>query len=466
MGYDDFLKKIPLFADLPDDDLEQLCRLVEDVSLELGEVLFEEGSEGDRAYVVKEGELEILKHDAARREVLLAVLESGEMLGEMSLLENTPRTASVRARTPTTLIAIRPEQLDQLFDSSPSAARSMLHTVTARWRATESMLRQSEKMAQLGTMSAGMAHELNNPAAAAQRGAAQLVDGVATMQQAQMKFINLSLSAEQFDQLGPLDQRAQREAANPSDLDSLARSDREYELETWLEDAGFSDAWELAPSLANMNYAPDELAVLAEQFSQEQLPAILNWMVASYNVYSLMEEIKQGAGRISEIVKSLKTYVYLDQAPVQEVDVHEGLDNTLVLMRGKLKGGIIVRREYGENLPRIEAYGSELNQVWTNLIDNAADAMGGQGTLTIRTGVDGDEIFVTIEDDGPGIPPEIVSKVFDPFFTTKPVGKGTGLGLNISYNIITQKHRGAISVTSEPGSTRFTVRLPIQPETT
>jgi signal transduction histidine kinase len=464
MGYDDFLKKVPLFADLPEDDLAQLCSLVEDVSLKAGEILFEEGSEGDRAYVVKDGELEIIKHDAAQREVLLAVLESGEILGEMSLLEKLPRTASVRARTPTMLLAIRPEQLDQLFDSSPSAARSMLHTVTARWRATESMLRQSEKMAQLGTMSAGMAHELNNPAAAAQRGAAQLSDSVSTMQQAQMKFINLNLSAEQFDQLAPLDRRAGEAAANPSDLDSLARSDREYELETWLDDAGFAEAWELAPSLANMNYSPGALSELAEKFSSEQLPAILEWVVATYNVYSLLEEIKQGAGRISEIVKSLKTYVYLDQAPVQEVDVHEGLDNTLVLMRGKLKGGITVHREYGENLPRIEAYGSELNQVWTNLIDNAADAMDGQGTLTIRTWAEGNEVVVTIEDDGPGIPPEIVSKIFDPFFTTKPVGKGTGLGLNITYNIITQKHRGDISVTSAPGSTRFVVRLPIQSE--
>jgi signal transduction histidine kinase len=326
------------------------------------------------------------------------------------------------------------------------------------------MLRQSEKMAQLGTMSAGMAHELNNPAAAAQRGAAQLEDSVSTMQQAQLKFVNLNLSADQFRQLTPLDQRAGEAAANPSDLDSLARSDREYELETWLDDAGFSEAWELAPSLATMNYTPDELSELAKQFSPDQLPAVLEWVVASYNVYSLLEEIKQGAGRISEIVKSLKTYVYLDQAPVQEMDVHEGIDNTLVLMRGKLKGGITVHRDYTENLPRIEAYGSELNQVWTNLIDNAADAMDGQGILTIRTGVEGNDVVVTIEDNGPGIPPEIVSKIFDPFFTTKPVGKGTGLGLNITYNIITQKHRGAISVTSEPGSTRFVVRLPIQPE--
>jgi len=464
MGYDDFLKKVPLFADLPDGDLEQLCRWVEDVTLDPGEVLFEEGSEGDRAYVVRDGELEIIKHDAANREVLLAVLESGEILGEMSLLENTPRTASVRARTQTTLLAIRPEQLDQLFDSSPSAARSMLHTVTARWRATESMLRQSEKMAQLGTMSAGMAHELNNPAAAAQRGAAQLEDGVSTMQQAQLKFVGLNLSDEQFSQLAPLDQRAEEAASNPSDLDSLARSDLEYELETWLEDAGFSEVWDLAPSLANMHYAPGELSALAEKFSEEQLPAVLEWVIASYNVYSLLEEIKQGAGRISEIVKSLKTYVYLDQGPVQEVDVHEGLDNTLVLMRGKLKGGITVHREYGENVPRIEAYGSELNQVWTNLIDNAADAMDGQGTLTIRTSSEGNEVIVEIEDNGPGIPPEIVGKIFDPFFTTKAVGKGTGLGLNITYNIIRQKHRGDISVQSEPGSTRFIVRLPINPE--
>lgn len=463
MPYDDFLKRVPLFAELPDTDLEHLCTMVQHVELTPGEQLFAEGDPGDHAYVVKEGQLEVLKTSAGR-EVLLAVAQSGDIIGEMSLLENQPRTASIRARTQSRLLAITPKQLDHLFDTSPSAARAMLRTVAARWRSTETMLRQSEKMAQLGTLSAGMAHELNNPAAAAQRGASQLRAAVAAMQKAQMAFVELSLEPGQHTVLDELDQRAQSGAANPVDLDSLARSDREYEIETWLEQHGIWNPWELAPALLNMSYHPEALAELENHFSPAQLPAVLVWLSATYTVYTLMEEISQGAVRISEIVKALKMYVYLDQAPVQNVNIHEGLDNTLVLLRQKLKGGIAVHREYAANLPMIEAYGSELNQVWTNLIDNAAAAMNGQGELRIRTRQEGDWVVVEIEDNGPGIPEKHRSKIFDPFFTTKPPGQGTGLGLNITYNIVVQKHRGEIQVYSEPGRTCFEVRLRLRLE--
>ncbi len=463
--YDDFLKKVPLFAELPDEDLEQICQMVQHVELEPGEQLFAEGDAGDRAYIVKEGQLEILKTSGGR-EVLLAVLESGEIIGEMSLMEDQPRTASVRARTPSHLLAIAPEQLDHLFDTSPSAARAMLRTVAARWRSTDSMLRQSEKMAQLGTLSAGMAHELNNPAAAAQRGAAQLKSAVDAMQQAQLAFIDLNLVGSQLDRLRALYEVAQSGASNPADLDTLARSDGEYEIESWLEAHHIEDAWQYSPGLLNMGFDPHRLDALWAEFAPEQFAALLGWLNAAHTVHSLIEEIGQGAGRISEIVKALKLYVYLDQAPMQTVDVHEGLDNTLVLLRGKLKGGINVRREYAENLPLIEAYGSELNQVWTNIIDNAVAAMEGQGELTIRTRQEDDAVVVEIEDNGPGIPEEIQGKIYDPFFTTKPPGQGTGLGLNITYNIVVNKHRGEIGVTSQPGRTVFTVRLPLRLEET
>jgi len=460
MPYDDFLKKVPLFSELPDNDLEQLCQMVQETYLDPGNQLFAEGDVGDKAYVIKDGELEIIKR-AGGREVLLDVATSGQIIGEMSLLENVPRTASVRARSASRLLVITPEQLDALFTSSPSAARSMLNTITSRWRATEAMLRQSEKMAQLGTMSAGMAHELNNPAAAAQRGAAQLRSALATTQATQLRFIEYGLTQEQLDLLSPLDKRAQKCAAEPRDLDSMARSDLEYEVETWLENrGGIDNTWELAPALSNMDYDPVSLKELCSHFTGDQLNAVLQWLVASYTAYSLLEEIQQGASRISDIVKAMKQYVYLDQAPVQKVDVHEGLDNTLLLLRGKLKAGIKVHREYDPNLPKIEAYGSELNQVWTNIIDNAVDAMEGQGELTVRTHADDDSVIVEIEDNGPGIPHDKVAKVFDPFFTTKPIGKGTGLGLNITYNIVVQKHRGDIQVTSQPGKTCFEVTLP------
>jgi len=325
----------------------------------------------------------------------------------------------------------------------------------------EVMLRQSEKLATLGKLSAGMAHELNNPAAAAQRGAAQLGAAVSDLQHTHLKLGELNLTETQLQLLLTLDQLAQEKARRPMDMDSLTRSDREAELESWLGDQGIENAWEAAPALVNLGYDKGELTNLVANFSPSQFAAVIDWLNCTYIIYSLLEEVGQGAGRISEIVKALKSYSYLDQAPVQAVDVHEGLDNTLVILRSKLKPGVTVHRDYDPDLPHIQAYGSELNQVWTNLIDNAIDAMNGQGEITLRTRHDDHGVIVEIEDNGPGIPEAILPKLFDPFSTTKPPGQGTGLGLNICHNIVVQKHKGRIEVTSQPGKTCFEVRLPL-----
>jgi PAS domain S-box-containing protein len=297
---------------------------------------------------------------------------------------------------------------------------------------TQTQLFQSEKMATLGKLSAGMAHELNNPAASAQRSAAQLRTVFFQLQRVNLQIGSLNLSDAQKETLVELDRIAQERAEGPLDLDGLTRSDREHEMEEWLEERGITNAWELAPTL-----------------------------VSPHTIYSLLSQIGLGTDRVSEIVKAFKTYTYMDRAPIQSVDVQEDLDNTLIILHSKLKDGISVRREYAKDLPHIEAYGSELNQVWTNIIDNAIDAMKGRGELILRTRKDDPWVVVEIADNGAGIPKDIQSKIFDPFFTTKPVGSGTGLGLNISHNIIVQKHQGKISVSSQPGKTCFTVRLPI-----
>ena len=435
--------------------------MVTEMRLEPGRELFAEGSPGDRAYVVIEGQLEIVKASSGR-EILLTVAGPGKVIGELALLVQQPRMASVRARTDTVLVAIDKDHFNHLLQTSASAARIMFNTIVQHWRQTESALRQSEKMAQLGTLSAGVAHELNNPAAAVVRSAGQLQSAITELELAQATLSRLALSHAQRQILAACRARAQENAAQPPELDTLARADREAELETWLEARGVEDAWELTAALVNLDYDLAALTELAEGFERNQIPGIIHWLYAIYIAHALTAEISQGAGRISEIVKALKSYSFLDQAPVQEVDVHEGLDNTLLILRHKLKSGISVRREYAPDLPRISGYGSELNQVWTNIIDNAADALDGQGQITLRTRQEGGWVVVEVEDNGAGIPPEIQSQLFDPFFTTKPPGKGTGLGLDISYGIVVHKHQGDIKVISEPGRTCFQVWLPEQ----
>ena len=343
-----------------------------------------------------------------------------------------------------------------------SLQRKRLRDLEIAYLRQEVALRQNEKLATLGKLSAGMAHELNNPAAAAQRSAGQLRAAVTQLQDVQLRLGALESSSVQRDALLNLDQVARERATQPSDMDAIAQSDRASQLEDWLQEQGVERAWEYAPILASMAYTTGDLAALRQIFSVQQLPTVVAWLGQTYTVYSLLEEIAQGTGRIVDLVKALKTYTYLDRAPVQAVDVHEGLDSTLVMLRSKLKGGITVRREYAPDLPRIQAYASELNQVWTNIIDNAADAMEGKGEIVLRTLREGEWVVVEIDDNGPGIPGTIQPNIFDPFFTTKPPGAGTGLGLNISHNIIVHKHGGTITVTSQPGKTRFVIKLPIQ----
>lgn len=328
----------------------------------------------------------------------------------------------------------------------------------------ELALRQNEKLVTLGKLSAGVAHELNNPASAVQRGSIHLRDSFVQLEKTSMQMMQLQLEASQFDVIEAQIQIIQQHATQALDLEPLMRSDREYEIETWLDERGIGNGWELAPMLVNSGYSCPDLAGLSENFSPEEFPIVATLLSYSYATYSVLEEIHQGSERVAEIVKSLKSYSYLDQAPTQSIDIHEGLNDTLIMLGSKLKQGVQVRREYATDLPNIEAFGSELNQVWTNLIDNAIGAMDGQGEITIKTHRTETCVIVEVADTGSGIPEDIQAKIFDPFFTTKPPGEGTGLGLNISYNIIVQKHKGRISVDSKPGETCFEVKLPINYE--
>jgi signal transduction histidine kinase len=325
----------------------------------------------------------------------------------------------------------------------------------------EVTLRQSEKLVTLGRMSAGMAHELNNPASAALRSAQQLRDELARVESARFALGQAALSAEQLELFSELEELAGDRATRPDELDALARSDLEETLEDWLDEHGVDEPWEHAATLAGMGRTTEDLDALAQSFDDTLLHVVVHTLCGHFNAHRLLAEMGHGVGRISEIVQALKSYTYMDQAPVQRIDVRKGLDDTLVMLHNKLKDGVDVERNYAEDVPDIEAFGSELNQVWTNIIDNAIGAMNGTGQIRLEVSFEDSRVVVRITDNGPGIPAEVVESVFDPFFTTKAPGEGTGLGLNISHNIITQKHGGEISVESRPGRTTFTAKLPL-----
>ena len=465
----DFLRQHPLFAGLPDDDLERLCGVAAQITIRAGEVLMKEGSTGDALYIPLDGMFEITKR-SLEHDLVIAQRGPGDILGEISLLEGTPHSASVRAAADSRLLRISREDFEQLLSRSSTAALAVLRTVAARLRNTETMLRHSEKMAALGTLSAGLAHELNNPAAAVQRGATQLRESLAELQHRAAELAALDPHPEAMAAVHRLRQELPLRVANPVTLDPLARGDAADEVGGWLETQDVEKPWGLAPAIVALGWTAADLEELTRPFAVTQIPIFLCWLAAACAVYSLLNEVSQGAARISEIVKAVKSYSYLDQAPVQLVDVHEGLENTLVILRHKLKGGVTVIKDYAPDLPRIEAYASELNQVWTNLIDNAIDALNGHGEIRIHTHGETEPldegaaqaVVVEISDNGPGIPPEMQDRIFDAFFTTKEPGKGTGLGLHIVYNTVFNQHHGGIKVDSKPGQTTFGVTLPVQ----
>jgi predicted CoA-binding protein/CRP-like cAMP-binding protein/anti-sigma regulatory factor (Ser/Thr protein kinase) len=456
----DLLRKSPLLHDLSDEELKQLVDMGTPVSLRAGELLIHQGDIGDSAYIILEGKFEVQKL-SGQSLISIDLRNAGDVVGEMALIAQSTRTASIVAKTDGKALQISKLAFERLVASSSGAAMTILRSVMARLAQNESLLHQQEKMAALGTMSAGLAHELNNPAVAAQRSAAQ-------MQAAQANYFRLTHEIEtraaqegQAEWLGEFMQEAMRRFESPVKLAALERIDLTDQLQTWLEANGVESAWELAPAMVAFGWNPQSLVPLK---TAPLFELSIRWLGAGCLTMSLLADVLEATGRIAQIVQAMKSYTYLDQAPLLEVDIHEGLENTLIIMQHKLKKGITIRREYAPNLPRIEAYASELNQVWTNIIDNAVDAMSGSGELSLRTYAKNNRVFVEISDNGPGISQEICARIFEPFFTTKPPGSGTGLGLYISHQIIANRHQGQLLVESQTGRTTFTVILPFQPK--
>jgi len=450
-----------LFPRLPDDALDLLRPRGTELELQAGDALFREGDTDYHFWVVLDGEVRVTKR-VGDDERLLVMHGPGEFTGEISMLTGTPAIATGRAVGDVRVLRLEAATFRQIVTEETPLAKIILSAMAARAQDVDSQLRQQEKLAALGKMSAGLAHELNNPAAAARRAAAELRTTLPNLQ-AQALAHDERFTSAQRDHLTKLYCSVTEQTEQPpAPLDPLAQSDREDELATWMEDQGVDDGWDRAPTLVAAGLDRDSLEALGEHFEGTALADAIEWLHTTLGLSSLAQDVERSTERIGELVGAMKAYSYMDRAAQQEIDIHRGIDDTLTILHHKLKQGITVTRDYDRSLPKICAYGSELNQVWTNLLDNAIDAMDGKGNISIRTARDGDDALIEIRDDGPGIPQAIQERIWEPFFTTKAVGEGTGLGLDIALRIICHHHNGDIKVRSEPGDTRFTIRLPLE----
>lgn len=449
------------FQQLDPQQLQWICDRVQTVTLRTDNVLIHEGEPHRGLFILIKGQMVVTRRSEGV-EVPIGRHEAPAFFGEIQVLTEDLVPVTTRALTDCELYALEGDAFHSLLHQSRSFERMVFRTIERQLRGLEAFIRGREKMAALGTLAAGLAHELNNPAAALVRGLRQMPAAISELQQMSLLYGQSQAEPEQTRQwLQVRDQGA--EAILNNRVDAISLSDREEIWLTWLEDHDIEQAWKLAEPLAISGIETATLDQLIERCPSgpAELQEGLRWLALSFETLSMIKHGLRGAERISELVQAMKSYAYLDQGIQQEVDVHQGLEDTLQLFTHLLKQGIQVQRNYDPQLPKVLAYGSELNQVWTSLIDNAIAAMDGKGVLEITTQHKGRSIQIDITDSGSGIPFAIQSRIFEPFFTTKPVGQGSGLGLETVRRIVENRHQGTILFESKPGRTCFTICLPL-----
>lgn len=450
------LLRVPTFEGLPADQLDWFISQTQEILLKAGDTFLRQGAPADAMVVVLEGDLQV-RGDIGGETIVLS-FKAGDITGVLPFSRMKQSVVTGRAITDGRILKFPAAKFPELIQKMPELTQRLVGVMSDRIREVTRLEQQRDRLVSLGKLSAGLAHELNNPASAAKRATSLLRDALKRIKDAVQELGRHVLTPAQKSEIEKLE--ASFMQPNETPLDTLAISDLEDQIDSLLRSHGQNDLWQLASDLARRDVKPEVLESLFATLDADVARAALVRIAASVEIANLLNEIESSTSRISDLVRAVKEYTYMDQTQAQNVDIVKGLENTLTILNHKLKRGVTVQRHYEKVPLLVNSFGSELNQVWTNIIDNAIDAMGGKGELRIRTYRDDSCVVVEIGDNGPGISPEIKGHIFEPFFTTKGVGEGTGLGLDTVQRIV-KKHRGNIQVTSEPGDTRFQVFLPL-----
>jgi signal transduction histidine kinase len=459
------LKTLFLFEALSEEQLGWLARQGTVRKYPAGATIFTEGEPAEGFFVLLSGTLALSRRVGQDDVETVRTDQRGVYMGAtqsyLRVDESRGYLASMRAISECEFFVLSAEDFGTMVREWFPMAMHLLEGLFLGMRNSQAVVGERERLTALGALSAGLMHELNNPAAAAARATAALRQRVAGMRHKLAMLADGRIDPAQMSALVGLQESVIERAAKAPKLTAIEASDREDEVSDWLDEHGVTGGWDLAPVFVQGGIDLGCLGDIADSVEPALLDQALHWLGYALETEQLMSDIEDASGRISALVSAAKQYSQLDRASHQWIDVHDGLDSTLVMLTHKIGTGVRVVKDYDRTLPKIPAHPGELNQVWTNLIDNAVQAMAGEGTLTVRTTLDRDRLLVEVVDTGPGVPAELQRRVFEPFFTTKPVGQGTGLGLDISYRIVVNRHGGDLGLVSRPGDTRFQVRLPL-----